>query len=178
MQVRDTLVANPSLNGKKDIYISCVYEITSIGDKVGIGDTTFISLSNIDNKERLLFIDKTIYDMNSNDIYDGVRIYEVDDIEDIKDIPDQVRVIIEDFTVRKDKLISERLVKKWKKMKLKEQIADWVMAKLDDPATKEKVVNKWNTSVNIPILNEKTEEKIFGAIFDSVKDVIKDVLIK
>ena len=63
-------------------------------------------------------------------------------------------------------------------MNLKKQIADWVMAKLDDPATKKKVVDRWNDSVNIPILNEKTEEKIFGAIFDSVKDVIKDVLIK
>jgi|TARA_B100000519_G_scaffold191548_1_gene192070 chorismate mutase len=63
-------------------------------------------------------------------------------------------------------------------MNLKKQIADWVMAKLDDPATKEKVVSKWNKNVNIPILNESTEEKIFGAIYDSVKDVIKDVLIK
>ena len=63
-------------------------------------------------------------------------------------------------------------------MKLKKQIADWVIAKIDDPATKEKVIKKWNDSVNIPILNEKTEEKIFGAIYDSVKDVIKDVLIK
>ena len=63
-------------------------------------------------------------------------------------------------------------------MKIKEQIANWVMEKIDDPATKEKVVKKWNDSVNIPILNEKTEEKIFSAIFDSVKDVIKDVLIK
>jgi len=52
------------------------------------------------------------------------------------------------------------------------------MKKLDDPETKKKVVDKWNKSVNIPILNENTEEKIFGAIFDSVKDVIKDVLIK
>jgi chorismate mutase len=63
-------------------------------------------------------------------------------------------------------------------MKLKEQVANWVMKKLDDPETKKKVVDKWNKSVNIPILNENTEEKIFGAIFDSVKDVIKDVLIK
>ena len=63
-------------------------------------------------------------------------------------------------------------------MNLKKQIADWVMSKLDDPATKKKVVDRWNESVNIPILNERTEEKIFGAIFDSVKDVIKDVLIK
>ena len=63
-------------------------------------------------------------------------------------------------------------------MNLIKQIADWVMAKIDDPETKEKVVAKWNKNVNIPILNEKTEEKIFGAIYDSVKDVIKDVLIK
>lgn len=63
-------------------------------------------------------------------------------------------------------------------MNLKKQIADWVMAKIDDPETKEKVVAKWNKNVNIPILNEKTEEKIFSAIYDSVKDVIKDVLIK
>ena len=63
-------------------------------------------------------------------------------------------------------------------MKLKEQIADWVIAKIDDPETKKKVVDKWNKNVNIPILNESTEEKIFGAIYDSVKDVIKDVLIK
>ena len=63
-------------------------------------------------------------------------------------------------------------------MKIKEQIANWVLQTLDDPATKEKVVAKWNKNVNIPILTEKTEEKIFGAIFDSVKEVIKDVLIK
>ena len=63
-------------------------------------------------------------------------------------------------------------------MKLKNQIAEWVISKLDDPATKEKVVKKWNDNVNIPILNEGTEAKIFGAIYDSVKDVIKDVLLK
>jgi hypothetical protein len=63
-------------------------------------------------------------------------------------------------------------------MSIKAQIAGWVMNKLDDPETKKKVVDKWNSNVNIPILNEKTEEKIFGAIYDSVKDVIKDVLIK
>ncbi len=63
-------------------------------------------------------------------------------------------------------------------MKIKEQIANWVISKLDDPSTKEKVVKKWNSNVNIPILNESTEEKIFGAIYDSVKDVIKEVLLK
>ena len=63
-------------------------------------------------------------------------------------------------------------------MKIKDHIANWVIEKLDNPKTKEKVVEKWNSNVNIPILNENTEAKIFGAIYDSVKDVIKDVLLK
>jgi|TARA_X000001036_G_scaffold410456_1_gene422352 chorismate mutase len=63
-------------------------------------------------------------------------------------------------------------------MKLKDQIAGWVVAKINDPETKEKVVSKWNENVNIPILNEATEEKIFSAIYDSVVDVFEDVLKK
>ena len=63
-------------------------------------------------------------------------------------------------------------------MKIKQHIANWVIEKLDNQKTKEKVVEKWNSNVNIPILNENTEAKIFGAIYDSVKDVIKDVLLK
>lgn len=63
-------------------------------------------------------------------------------------------------------------------MKIKQHIANWVIEKLDNPKTKEKVIDKWNSNVNIPILNENTEAKIFGAIYDSVKDVIKDVLLK
>ena len=63
-------------------------------------------------------------------------------------------------------------------MKLKDQISGWVIAKISDPKTKEKVVSKWNKNVNIPILNEATEEKIFSAIYDSVVDVFEDVLKK
>ena len=61
-------------------------------------------------------------------------------------------------------------------MKLKDQIAGWVLAKINDPETKQKVVSKWNENVNIPILNESTEEKIFSAIYDSIVDVFEDVL--
>lgn len=57
-------------------------------------------------------------------------------------------------------------------------IEEWVEKKLSDPKTKEEVVAKWNDSVNIPILNEKVEEKIFSAIYDSAVAVIKKVLIK
>ena len=63
-------------------------------------------------------------------------------------------------------------------MKLKEQISGWVIAKINDPETKDKVVKKWNANVNIPILNENTEEKIFSAIYDSIVDVFEDVLKK
>ena len=63
-------------------------------------------------------------------------------------------------------------------MDIKNQIEKWVAEKLDDPATREKVIDRWNEEVNIPILNEKTEEKIFAAIYDSAVAVIKKVLIK
>tara|TARA_R100000781_G_scaffold113684_2_gene82735 strand:- start:1319 stop:1504 length:186 start_codon:yes stop_codon:yes gene_type:complete len=61
-------------------------------------------------------------------------------------------------------------------MDLKDQIEKWVAEKLDDPETRKKVVDRWNEEVNIPILNESTEEKIFAAIYDSAVAVIKKVL--
>ena len=61
-------------------------------------------------------------------------------------------------------------------MDLKNQIEKWVEEKLDDPETRKKVVDRWNEEVNIPILNEKTEEKIFSAIYDAMVAVIKKVL--
>ena len=61
---------------------------------------------------------------------------------------------------------------------LKSNISDWVINKISDPETKSKVVSKWNENVNIPILNEKTEEKIFSAIYDSIVDVFAEVLKK
>jgi hypothetical protein len=63
-------------------------------------------------------------------------------------------------------------------MDFKNMIEEWVSKKLDDPATKKEVVDRWNASVNIPILNEKVEEKIFSAIYDSAVAVLKKVLIK
>ena len=63
-------------------------------------------------------------------------------------------------------------------MDFKNMIEEWVEKKLDDPATRKQVIDRWNEEVNIPILNEKTEEKIFAAIYDSAVAVIKKVLIK
>ena len=63
-------------------------------------------------------------------------------------------------------------------MDFKKMVEEWVEKKLDDPATKKEVVDRWNASVNIPILNEKVEEKIFSAIYDSAVAVLKKVLMK
>ena len=63
-------------------------------------------------------------------------------------------------------------------MKLKNQISDWVITKISNEETKAKVIEKWNSNVNIPILNEKTEAKIFSAIYDSLVNVFEKVLKK
>ena len=38
---------------------------------------------------------------------------------------------------------------------------------------KKKMVDKLNDNVNIPFLNENTEEKIFTTMFDVIEDVLK-----
>ena len=43
---------------------------------------------------------------------------------------------------------------------------------------KDKLIKKMNENVNIPIISEKTEEKILIAIWESVEEVVKDALIK
>ena len=63
-------------------------------------------------------------------------------------------------------------------MDLKKVIDDWVSDKLSDPKVRQEVVDKWNSNVNIPILNESTEEKIFAAIYDSAIAILEKVLKK
>ena len=43
---------------------------------------------------------------------------------------------------------------------------------------KEKLIKKMNENVDIPIISEKTEEKILTAIWDSVEEVVKEALIE
>ena len=43
---------------------------------------------------------------------------------------------------------------------------------------KEKFVKKVNDNVNIPILNKKTEQKIFEAIWEAVEDVARATILK
>ena len=97
MHVRDSLIANETLSGNKNIYLSCSYEATFLMDPIeGSRLDSQIDLSLIDKKDRLKYIDKTIYDMKNID-YQGTRIYEIPEIDDVKNIPDQVPLIQIDY---------------------------------------------------------------------------------
>ena len=43
---------------------------------------------------------------------------------------------------------------------------------------KDKIIKALNDNIDIPIISEKTEAKILGAIYDSVEDVIKSEILK
>ena len=97
MHLRDSLIANELLNGKKNIYLSCSYEATFLMDSIeGSRIDRVINLSSVDKKDRLNYIDKTIYDMKNTD-YNGTRIYEIPEINDVKNIPNQVPLIQIDY---------------------------------------------------------------------------------
>ena len=59
-------------------------------------------------------------------------------------------------------------------MDLKQMLIEYIF----NEETKEKIVKELNDNINIPILSEKTEEKIFSAIYDSVEEVIKKAILK
>lgn len=42
---------------------------------------------------------------------------------------------------------------------------------------KTKLIKKMNDNVDIPIISEKTEEKILTAIWESMEEVVKEALI-
>ena len=59
-------------------------------------------------------------------------------------------------------------------MDLKQVIADTIF----NEETKAKTIKQWNDDINIPILSEKTEAKIFEAIWDTVEAVLKKIILK
>jgi len=72
--------------------------------------------------------------------------------------------------------IKEQIESKMKE--LEDKMIEELPKRLEDPAIKKKVVDKLNSAINIPILNESVEEKIFGAIYDVVASVIIKALSK
>ena len=64
---------------------------------------------------------------------------------------------------------------------LKSMIADnkeEIINKIFDDELQKKIVDKLNENVDIPIISEKTEEKILNAIYESIEDVVKNAMIE
>jgi len=59
-------------------------------------------------------------------------------------------------------------------MDLKEMVVNYIF----NDEMKEKIISKLNENVDIPIISEKTEEKIITAIYDSVEEVVKEAIMK
>ena len=55
-------------------------------------------------------------------------------------------------------------------------VAKLIADQMLNDSTKAKVVDGWKKNINIPIINEDTEEKIITAIYEVVEDVMKEVL--
>ena len=57
---------------------------------------------------------------------------------------------------------------------MKELIAEYLF----NDEMKTKIIKSLNENVDIPIISEKTEEKILTAIYDSVEEVVKEAILK
>jgi|TARA_R100001129_G_scaffold183441_1_gene165905 hypothetical protein len=57
-------------------------------------------------------------------------------------------------------------------------IQEMIMKYLFNDENKDKIIDELNKNVNIPIINEDTEEKIIAAIYDVFEDVMGKVLKK
>ena len=57
-------------------------------------------------------------------------------------------------------------------------IQEMIMKYLFNDENRDKIISELNKNVNIPIINEDTEEKIIAAIYDVFEDVMGKVLSK
>ena len=57
-------------------------------------------------------------------------------------------------------------------------IQEMIMKYLFNDDNKKKIIDELNKNVNIPIINEDTEEKIISAIYNVFEDVMGKVLNK
>ena len=57
---------------------------------------------------------------------------------------------------------------------MKEIIASYIF----NDEMKAKIVSALNENIDIPIISEKTEAKIIGAIYDTVEEVVKAEILK
>ncbi len=57
-------------------------------------------------------------------------------------------------------------------------IKEMVVGYIFNDEMKEKIIGALNDNIDIPIISEKTEEKILTAIYDSVEEVIKEKILE
>ena len=57
-------------------------------------------------------------------------------------------------------------------------LVDMVSSHLFNDSTKKAIIDGLNERIDIPIINEKTEEKVLSAIYEVVEEVMKKVLGK
>jgi len=57
-------------------------------------------------------------------------------------------------------------------------IKELIASHIFNDEMKEKIIKALNDNIDIPIISEKTEAKILGAIYDSVEDVVKAEILK
>ena len=57
-------------------------------------------------------------------------------------------------------------------------LVELVSSHLFNDSTKKAIIDGLNERIDIPIINEKTEEKVLSAIYELVEEVMKKVLGK
>ncbi len=57
-------------------------------------------------------------------------------------------------------------------------IKDLIAGYLFNDKTKKKIIDKLNEKVDVPFINERTEEKVLNAVYEAVEEAIKSVLLK
>tara|TARA_R100001530_G_scaffold113087_1_gene80070 strand:+ start:203 stop:382 length:180 start_codon:yes stop_codon:yes gene_type:complete len=58
------------------------------------------------------------------------------------------------------------------------KIQDLIVQYLFNSETEEALIKALNENINIPIIGEKTEEKIIRALWETVEEVLKKVILK
>tara|TARA_R100000700_G_scaffold40217_2_gene55205 strand:+ start:4113 stop:4385 length:273 start_codon:yes stop_codon:yes gene_type:complete len=84
--------------------------------------------------------------------------------------------LIDDKTFRSLVLDVQLLKQKVKKLEGENKMVDMIMAYLR--SNREEIIDGINKKVNLPLISEAKEEKIFASLFDGMMEVLEGVLNK
>jgi hypothetical protein len=84
--------------------------------------------------------------------------------------------LIDDKTFRGLVLDVQLLKQKVKKLEGENKMVDMIMAYLR--SNREEIIDGINKKVNLPLISEAKEEKIFASLFDGMMEVLEGVLNK